>query len=61
MELPQPTPLTSANGQLPVTLEAKPATVDMGAPKLVSTYTFDGVVPGHTWELNAGIACWSTT
>jgi FtsP/CotA-like multicopper oxidase with cupredoxin domain len=54
VELPQPTALVSAGGQLPVTLEAKPAMVDMGAPKLVSTYTFDGVVPGHTWELNAG-------
>ncbi len=26
----------------------------MGAPKPVRTYTFDGVVPGYTWELRPG-------
>jgi len=26
----------------------------MGAPQLVRTYTYDGVVPGYTWELRPG-------
>jgi FtsP/CotA-like multicopper oxidase with cupredoxin domain len=26
----------------------------MGAPAPVSTYTFDHVVPGHTWEVRPG-------
>ena len=26
----------------------------MGAPKPVRTYTYDGVVPGYTWELRGG-------
>jgi FtsP/CotA-like multicopper oxidase with cupredoxin domain len=44
----------SSDGVLALTLDARPATVDMRAPQPVSTYTFDGVVPGRTLELNAG-------
>ena len=54
VELSQPTVLSSQQGVLPVTLTAKRATVQMNAPKPVTTYTYDGVVPGYTWELNAG-------
>ncbi len=54
MELPQPLPQKSQGGILPVQLVAKRAMVDMGAAKLVNTYTFNGVVPGYTWDLNAG-------
>ncbi len=54
VELPQPRVLKSAGGELAVTLTATPATVDMGAPLPVQTYTFDNVVPGHTWEINPG-------
>ena len=54
LELPQPLPQKSQGGVLAVQLEAKRATVDMGAPKMVDTYTFNGVVPGYTWDLNAG-------
>jgi hypothetical protein len=39
---------------LTVPLEAKPGVVDMRAPKLAHTYTFDGIVPGSTWESAAG-------
>lgn len=52
--LPQPKVLKSQNGVLAVTLTAKPGVVNMGAPKPVTTYTFDGIVPGYTWELNPG-------
>ena len=54
IELPQPTVLTSDNNELPVTLTAKPAVVDMNAPRPVETYTYDGVLPGYTWEINPG-------
>ncbi|MBV9579976.1 MAG: multicopper oxidase domain-containing protein [Chloroflexi bacterium] len=52
--LPQPRVLKSTNSLLALTLTAMPATVDMGAPSPVRTLTYDGVVPGYTWELNAG-------
>ena len=52
--LPQPRVIRSEGGVLDVTLTAKPAMVDLGAPRLVSTYTWDGVVPGHTWEVRPG-------
>jgi FtsP/CotA-like multicopper oxidase with cupredoxin domain len=50
----QPRVLKSTNGVLATTLTAMPAVVDMGASKPVTTYTFDGVVPGHTWEVRPG-------
>jgi len=51
---PEPEMVTSNRGELSVKLTAKPAMVDMGAEKLVSTYTYDGIVPGKTWELYPG-------
>ena len=53
-ELPQPRVLRSTGGLLDVRLTAVPAVVDMGAPRLVRTYTWNKVVPGHTWEIRAG-------
>jgi FtsP/CotA-like multicopper oxidase with cupredoxin domain len=54
IELPQPEVLSSADGTLALTLTATPAVVDMHAPSPVSTWTYDGVVPGYTWELQPG-------
>ena len=53
-ELPQPRLLRSADGVLDVRLTAAPAVVDMGAPGLVKTYTWNKVVPGYTWEIRPG-------
>ncbi|MGA3153220.1 MAG: multicopper oxidase family protein [Streptosporangiaceae bacterium] len=53
-ELPQPRLLRSADGVLDVRLTAAPAVVDMGAPRLVRTYTWNKVVPGYTWEIRPG-------
>ena len=53
-ELPQPTVRSSVGNVLSVPLEAKPGIIDMGAPQMVRTYTFDGIVPGATWDLAAG-------
>ncbi len=52
--LSQPKVLKSSDGLLALTLTARPGTVDMGAPMPVRTLTYDGVVPGYTWELDAG-------
>jgi len=41
-------------GELALTLRAVPAVVDLRAPSPVTTLTYDGVVPGHTWEVNPG-------
>jgi FtsP/CotA-like multicopper oxidase with cupredoxin domain len=54
VELPQPKSLKSADGALNVTLTAMPGVVDMGAPQPVTTYTYDGVVPGFTWDVQPG-------
>jgi FtsP/CotA-like multicopper oxidase with cupredoxin domain len=53
-ELPQPRVLSSRDGELSVRLTTRRGVVDMNAPKLVRTNTFDGVVPGYTWELRPG-------
>ena len=53
-ELPQPLVLRSSKGQLSVNLTPRQAVVDMNAPGPVTTYAYDGVVPGHTWELEPG-------
>jgi FtsP/CotA-like multicopper oxidase with cupredoxin domain len=53
-ELPQPRVLSSRDGELSVRLTTRRGIVDMNAPKLVKTNTFDGVVPGYTWELRPG-------
>jgi FtsP/CotA-like multicopper oxidase with cupredoxin domain len=52
--LPQPKVLKSANGELAVTLTARPGVVDMGASQPATTYTYDDVIPGHTWEIDPG-------
>jgi len=54
VELPQPHVLKSKHEQLSVKLVCRPGTVDMGAPLPVRTYTYNGVVPGYTWEMDAG-------
>jgi FtsP/CotA-like multicopper oxidase with cupredoxin domain len=54
IELPRPKAMKSADGVLALTLTAKPGVVDMGAPRPVTTYTYDGVVPGYTWEVQPG-------
>jgi FtsP/CotA-like multicopper oxidase with cupredoxin domain len=46
--------LKSANKELAVTLVAKTSAVDVGAGRLVRTYTYDDVLPGHTWEISPG-------
>jgi FtsP/CotA-like multicopper oxidase with cupredoxin domain len=53
-ELRHPRVLRSRHGRLHVKLTCRPAIVHMGAPKPVRTYTYDGVVPGYTWELRGG-------
>src|SRR5882724_9710376 len=52
--LPAPRVLRSRDGELSVRLTAQRGVVDMNAPRLVQTYTFDRVVPGHTWEIRPG-------
>ena len=53
-ELRQPHVLRSHHGRLKLKLICVPGVVHMGAPKPVRTYTYNGVVPGYTWELKAG-------
>ncbi len=54
IELPQPGSIKSADGVLAVTLTAMPGVVEMGVPSPVTTLTYDGVVPGHTWDVQPG-------
>ena len=51
---PQPRVQSSRDGELSVVMTGRRANVDMNAPKLVNTYTLNGVVPGYTWELRPG-------
>jgi FtsP/CotA-like multicopper oxidase with cupredoxin domain len=53
-QLTQPKVLSSADGELSLTLTARRGVVDMGAPQRVKTYTYDGIVPGSTWEVHPG-------
>ena len=53
-ELRHPGVLRSRHGKLHLKLVCTPATVNMGAPRPVRTYTYDGIVPGYTWELRGG-------
>ena len=53
-ELRSPRALRSRNGRLQLKLVCTPATVDMNATKPVKTWTYDGVVPGYTWEMQGG-------
>jgi FtsP/CotA-like multicopper oxidase with cupredoxin domain len=54
LELPQPEVIRSADGLLRTSLTARAATIDMRAGGPVQTWTYDGVVPGRTWEVRAG-------
>jgi len=54
VELPQPRVLRSAHHELNLRLTTRWGTVDMGAPRLVRTYTYDGVVPSYTWDIDPG-------
>lgn len=53
-ELVPPRTLKSAGGVLAVDLVCQPGLVDIGLSKKVSTVTFNGIVPGETWELEPG-------
>lgn len=50
----QPEVVSSVDGVLALTLTAQVATVDIGAAQPVTTYTYDGIVPGRTWEVRPG-------
>jgi FtsP/CotA-like multicopper oxidase with cupredoxin domain len=54
IELPQPRVLRSAHHELNVRLTTRPGVVDVGAPRLVRTYTYDGVLPSYTWDIDPG-------
>jgi FtsP/CotA-like multicopper oxidase with cupredoxin domain len=51
---PEPRVLSSADGELRVALTARRGIVDLGAPRLVRTYTYNNAVPGYTWEVRGG-------
>jgi FtsP/CotA-like multicopper oxidase with cupredoxin domain len=53
-ELRSPRVLRSHHGKLKLKLVCTPATVDMHAVTPVRTWTYDGIVPGYTWELRGG-------
>ena len=53
-ELAPPPVVSSKDGVLRTTLTAQRAKVDIGAPALVDTMTYDGALPGPTWELRPG-------
>ena len=46
--------LSSEGGELRVALTARRGIVDLGAPRLVRTYTYNNTVPGYTWEVRGG-------
>lgn len=54
LPLPQPHVLKAKDKALKVTLTAVEGEVDMRASRRVTTYTYDRVVPGHTWEVSGG-------
>jgi FtsP/CotA-like multicopper oxidase with cupredoxin domain len=53
-DLPQPVVLKSVDGVMTETLNAKPSIIEMGAARPVTTYSFNDMVPGRTWEVNPG-------
>jgi FtsP/CotA-like multicopper oxidase with cupredoxin domain len=53
-ELRQPAVLKSDGDALAITLTAMPGVVDIGAAKPVTTFTYDNMLPGSTWELRPG-------
>lgn len=52
--LPQPEVETSLDGVLATTLRAMEGVVDLGVGHPVRTYTWNGLVPGRTWEVRGG-------
>jgi FtsP/CotA-like multicopper oxidase with cupredoxin domain len=54
IELPTPPIIRSEAGVLSTTLTAMPATVEMNAGGPVTTWTYDGLVPAPTWEIQPG-------
>jgi len=52
--LPQSKVLTSAGGDVALTLTATPGVVDVGAQRPITTSAFDNVLTGHTWKVNPG-------
>ncbi|MGC4105160.1 MAG: multicopper oxidase domain-containing protein [Thermomicrobiales bacterium] len=54
MALPYPEVIASADGVLAATLTPKVSQVDMGAAQMVTTWAYNGVVPGPTWEIKPG-------
>ena len=47
-------PVRSRNGVLATTLRPAPAMFDIGAERPISTWLYDGVLPGRTWEIEPG-------
>lgn len=44
----------SQGGELVTTLTPRPAQVDIGAPRPITTWAYDGLIPGPTWEIVPG-------
>lgn len=44
----------SQGGVLATTLTPRPAEVDIGAPRPITTWAYDGLIPGPTWEIAPG-------
>jgi hypothetical protein len=53
-ELADPPSSTSVGGRLATTLQARVATVDLRVGHPVRTYTYDGLLPGRTWDVRPG-------
>lgn len=49
-----PTVKTSEGGRLTGTITAKHTSIDIGIGHDYSTYTYDGTIPGATWEVRPG-------
>jgi len=48
-------PVHQADGEvLDITLTPAPATIDIGAAQLITTFAYDGAIPGATWSLRPG-------
>jgi FtsP/CotA-like multicopper oxidase with cupredoxin domain len=53
-EVTAPEVISSSDGVLNATLNAYITEVEMGVGHPVTTYTYNGVVPGQTWEVSPG-------
>lgn len=51
---PSPQVLRSRDGRLAVTLQARRDRVDIGDGHVLDTVTYDGTIPGFTWEVDPG-------